>query len=106
MGIVGDVRQYGLDREPADEIYLPLAQAGFGGNLLVRTASDPMSIAISCARRCTRLIRTPQSIEFKLLSRFAATRGVASADRDSLAMFAGLALVITAAGIAGVMAFR
>src|SRR5882724_1890960 len=45
VGVVGDVRQYGLDREPADEIYIPLGQAQFGGNLLVRTAADPMSIA-------------------------------------------------------------
>src|SRR5262249_18324111 len=45
VGIVGDVKQYGLDQEPTDEIYIPLAQNGFANKLLVRTAADPMSIA-------------------------------------------------------------
>src|SRR4029077_21259430 len=45
VGVVSDVKQYGLDREPTDEIYIPLGQNGFANNLLIRTAADPMSIA-------------------------------------------------------------
>ena len=105
MGIVGDVRQYGLDREPADEIYLPLAQAGFGGNLLVRTASDPMSIA-NLMREAVYQADPDTAVDRVQTLEQVRSDAVASPRLTAilLAMFAGLALVITAAGIAGVMA--
>ena len=105
VGIVGDVRQYGLDREPADEIYLPLAQAGFGGNLLVRTASDPMSIA-NLMREAVYQADPDTAVDRVQTLEQVRSDAVASPRLTAilLAMFAGLALVITAAGIAGVMA--
>jgi predicted permease len=105
VGVVGDVRQYGLDREPIDEIYVPLAQSGFGGSLLVRTAADPMSIAnlmreaVYGADPDTAVDRV-QTLEQVRSDAVASPRLTAIL----LAMFAGLALLITAAGIAGVMA--
>lgn len=105
VGVVGDVRQYGLDREPTDEIYVPLAQAGFGGNLLVRTASDPMSIA-NLTREAVYEVDPDTAVDRVQTLEQVRSDAVASPRLTAilLAMFAGLALVITAAGIAGVMA--
>ncbi|MGH9765734.1 MAG: ABC transporter permease, partial [Blastocatellia bacterium] len=45
IGVVGDVRQYGLDRQPTDELYEAEAQNPMVNNLLVRTSGDPASLA-------------------------------------------------------------
>lgn len=105
VGVVGDVRQYGLDREPADEIYAPLAQAGFAGNLLVRTAADPMSIA-KLMREAVYEVDSDTAVDRVQTLEQVRSDAVASPRLTAilLTMFAGLALVITAAGIAGVMA--
>jgi putative ABC transport system permease protein len=105
VGVVGDVRQYGLDREPADEIYIPLAQAQFGGNLLVRTAADPMSVA-KLMREAVYEVDSDTAVDRVQTLEQVRSDAVASPRLTAilLAMFAGLALVITAAGIAGVMA--
>src|SRR5260370_16913576 len=44
-GVIGDAKEYGLARPMADEVYLPVAQAGFAANLVVRTAADPMTVS-------------------------------------------------------------
>lgn len=105
VGVVGDVRQYGLERDPSDEIYVPLTQAGFGGNLLVRTAADPMSIA-RLMREAVYEVDSDTAVDRVQTLEQVRSDAVASPRLTAilLAMFAGLALVITAAGIAGVMA--
>ena len=105
VGIVGDVRQYGLDKDPADEIYIPLAQGGFGGNLLVRTALDPMSIS-KLMRDAVYEVDSDTAVDRVQTLEQVRSDAVASPRLTAilLGMFAGLALVITAAGIAGVMA--
>jgi predicted permease len=105
IGVVADVKQYGLDREPTDEIYIPLAQSGFANNLLVRTAADPMSIA-TLMRDAVYQIDPETAIDRVQTLEHVREDAVASPRLTAilLAMFAALALVITAAGIAGVMA--
>lgn len=105
VGLVGDVRQYGLEREPPDEMYVPLAQAGFAGNLLVRTAVDPMSIA-KLMREAVYEVDADTAVDRVQTLEQVRSDAVASPRLTAilLALFAGLALVITAAGIAGVMA--
>lgn len=105
VGIVGNVKQYGLERESGDELYRPIAQGGGASNLLVRTANDPESL--------TRQIR--QAI-YEVDSETAINKVTTLEDvrNESLAspklitillgMFAALSLIITVAGIAGVMA--
>jgi putative ABC transport system permease protein len=105
IGIVGDVKHYGLDHEPADEIYRPLAQVGFAGFLLARTASDPLGMAEALRQTIHRIdpeiaVDRVQTLEQVRSESVSSPRLTAIL----LAMFAGLALVITAAGIAGVMA--
>ena len=44
VGMVGDVREYGLDRPVGDQIYLPGSPIAYVNNLLVRTGLDPMAL--------------------------------------------------------------
>jgi putative ABC transport system permease protein len=44
VGVLSDVRQYGLDREVTDEVYLPFAQSPGGTSVVIRTATDPGSM--------------------------------------------------------------
>jgi predicted permease len=105
VGVVGDAKQYGLERESSDEIYIPLDQGGFGGNLLVRTTADPMSIA-SLMRESVYSVDSETAVDRVQTLEHVRDDAVASPRLTAilLAMFAGLALVITGAGIAGVMA--
>jgi putative ABC transport system permease protein len=105
VGIVGDVHQYGLDRAASDEIYVPIRQSFGTSNLLVRTAADPTGVL-------QQLRRAIYAVDSELA--IADVRTLEEVRRESLAsprlttlllgLFAALALAITAAGIAGVMA--
>jgi putative ABC transport system permease protein len=105
VGVVGDVRQYGLDREPGLELYRPFAQSPGWGAVLVRTRVEPTAIA-SLLGRAVHELDPEQPID--------RVRTLAEVRRDSVAsprltalllgIFALVALVITAAGIGGVLA--
>jgi predicted permease len=107
VGVVGDVRQYGLAQDIIAQLYIPLTQTpqGFAGQVLVRTAGDPLSFsnvlrttvhAID-ANLPVEEIHTLDDLRSEAL---AAPRLTATL----LAVFAGLALLVTLAGIGGVIA--
>ncbi len=105
VGIVGDVREFGLDRAPISEMYVPVAQVGAVSTLIVRTAADPQAMArrmrevvheVDSQTAITHEMTLEQAREESLVSpRLTATL---------LGLFAGLALLIAAAGIGGIMA--
>ena len=45
IGVAGDVRDQALDKAPADVFYVPFGQYPGGGNLLIRSTSDPRLLA-------------------------------------------------------------
>jgi len=107
VGVAGDVRQYGLAAAPPEEIYVALPQyPTLSGSLLVRTTGGPLTL--------TRLVReTVHSVDpdqpvdrFQTLDQ-ARSNALASPRLTAtlLSLFAALALAVTCAGIAGVMAF-
>ena len=51
VGVVGDVKHYGLDSEPRAELFMPAWQQPLNGMaLIVRTASDPKAFVESIRR--------------------------------------------------------
>src|SRR5262249_26662924 len=53
IGVVGDVRQRGPEREPMAECYMPYSQHAFNGatlSLVIRTAGDPRALSETVRR--------------------------------------------------------
>ncbi|MGE0454954.1 MAG: ADOP family duplicated permease [Vicinamibacteria bacterium] len=107
VGVVGDVRQSRLDREPKDMIYLPFRELpGYTATLFVRAQAEPRALG----EQIRRLIhaRDPQAA-------VAFVRSLEEIRSDALAsprltavllgLFAALALGISATGIGGVIAY-
>jgi putative ABC transport system permease protein len=104
-GIVGDAKEYGLDRPTRDEVYTPVLQNGFGNNLVVRTTADPMSVA-SAVRAALREVDSQLAVDRVQTVEALEQESVASPRVTTilLGLFAALALLISASGIAAVMA--
>ena len=107
VGVVGDVRQYGLETDPAEEVYMPFAQFPLReGSLLVRTTGEPLAMlrriedeihAIDAAQPVAN-VETLEEIRTQSLASPRVTTSL-------LGLFALLALVITGTGLAGLVAF-
>jgi len=107
VGIVGDVRQFGLDRPPVAQVYTPLRQTaqGLGGLAIVRTNGDPASAAATIRDAVWALdpnmpvqnVRTLEDLRDRYLAGPKLTAML-------LTIFAALALLVTTAGITGVVA--
>ncbi len=106
IGVVGDVHELGLETTPPAQIYLPVRQAPGAGNLVVRTAVDPLQIGQQ-AREIVKAI--DPTIPVANITTFEQMRDDTLAPRrltlTLLSIFAGVALVVSLAGIAGVIAF-
>jgi predicted permease len=107
IGVVGDVRQYGLEREALAQVYLPLSQTpvALGGRLLVRTAGDPAAMAAVMRNAVRSLdpnipVENVRTLE-ELRSRYLATPRLTAL---LLGLFAAVALMVCLAGLAGVIA--
>ncbi|MCI0351208.1 MAG: ABC transporter permease [Acidobacteriales bacterium] len=105
IGVVGDVRQYGLNREPSDELYRPVRQTSGAGNLVVRTAVTP-AVMIQQLRQAVYAVDPENAIDQVQTLETVRSESLASPRLTTvlLGLVAALAVLITAAGIAGVMA--
>jgi predicted permease len=105
VGIVADLRQYGVDQQALAQYYTPFLQTpGIGARVLVRTEGDPMALvpALKAAVRAADREVPVEGIETleTLRAGRLASPGLSAA---LLTVFAGLALVITLAGISAVI---
>jgi putative ABC transport system permease protein len=106
VGVVGDVRQFGLERDSIAQAYTPLSQSqGLAGRFLVRTTGDPMSAA-KMIREDVHLVDPNMPVENvrtldDLRERYLATPKLTA---TLLTVFAVLAALVTMAGITGVIA--
>ena len=106
-GVVGTVKQYGLDIDGRMVVYYPQQQAAGGGLYLVaRTSGDPASVASAMTREIHAIdpgvpvfeVRTMQERLHDSLARQRFSMGV-------LGGFAGFALLLAAVGVYGVMSY-
>jgi putative ABC transport system permease protein len=106
VGVVGDIRQYDLDKDPVDTRYIPFAQTGDTmGTVMIKTAGDPKNY-VTQLREAVYAADPEQPItDMKTLDQLrgdtlAATRLTSLL----LGLFAALALAIAATGLSGVTA--
>ncbi len=106
VGVVGDVKYYGLDKDVLDTAYLPMAQEGMmASSLLIKTAGDPMNYAQQ-VREAVYSVDPEQPVNgIQTLNQLRGDSLVQSRLTTLLlALFAGLALAIAATGLSGVVA--
>ncbi len=105
VGVIGDSRNYGLEHEAVDEVYTPVAQTSGGGFLLVRTAAESLSV-VRQLRDAVYGLDAETAIDHVRTLEEARSDALASPRLTALllGLFALLAQVITATGLAGVMA--
>ena len=105
VGIVGDVRQYGLDTPSNIAAYIPQAQdLAFGFSLVARTTADPLNM--EKAARAALLAVDPTLPVFQVRpmeSYLASSLAQRRFTLTLLALFGGLALALAAVGIYGVV---
>ncbi|HEY2932069.1 MAG TPA: ABC transporter permease [Acidobacteriota bacterium] len=107
VGVVGDVRHYGLATDPPIEIYRPAYQSYWPFfSVVVRTTTDPMQLAGSF-RQAIWSVDKNQPVDSvrtmeELLGDSVALR---RASTLLLAIFAGVAVLLAAVGIYGVMSY-
>ncbi len=106
VGVAGDVRDHGLDREAPDQLYRPFLQgAGSPTRVLVRARADPRALS-GQVRDAVHAVDPEQPVE-NFLTLEETRAGTTATRRLSvvlLGLFAALALVITVTGIAAVIA--
>jgi putative ABC transport system permease protein len=105
VGVVGDVREFGLNRAPSPEFFVPQSQGANPSILLVKTAAEPGNIARQIARAVHEVdsqtaVTHLMTLEQARYESMASPRVTASL----LGLFAALALLIAASGIGGIMA--
>jgi putative ABC transport system permease protein len=112
IGIVGNVRQYGLDDKIVPTVYLPLAQPDDMKNpltrrdLVIRTATDPLSIVEQVRRAVAAADRDQAVSDFETMDQYV-SESIASRRLyvTLLTLFAVAAVLLATIGIYGVIAY-
>jgi ABC-type antimicrobial peptide transport system permease subunit len=109
VGVVGSVRQMGLDAAPYPEFYTPVEQDDVGflapQYLVVRTEGDPLALA-AAVRRAIRDVDPDQPVDFRTMSDvFDAQLANRTTQLTLITGLAGLALLLASIGLYGVLSY-
>jgi predicted permease len=107
VGVIRDVKTTGLNAPAPDEIYYPMRQLGQPGMAVVaRTAGDPAALQ-AAIRAAVAEVDKDQPISFfaTLETNIAQSLGAQRIVASLTAIFAGLALVLSAIGLYSVLAY-
>jgi predicted permease len=108
VGVVGDIRQFGLAQPPSPEIYMPYEQHPHWATylrVLVRTTAEPGTLVESVRRKSNEL-SSDVPVTFTTLENSLAEDAAAPRFRTLLlSIFAALAVALAMAGVYGVMTY-
>lgn len=106
VGVIGDVRQYALDKPPADTVYAALDQNPIqNAHLLVRTRNAPLLLAGTITALIHQIDPQQPVTQIGTLDQMrAAQLGTPRVTATLLSLFAAVALFITIVGVSGTLA--
>jgi putative ABC transport system permease protein len=106
VGVVGDVRNDDLGQPPLPQIYLPNTQASAPAmSLAIRTTVDPLTLAVATREQIRSVDRSFVARDIRTMQHLVAEdRGGDPGFVTVLGIFSGLALLLAAVGVYGVVA--
>jgi putative ABC transport system permease protein len=107
VGVVADVRQYGLDRPSSMEAYIAQAQdLSFGYSLAARTTVDPQKLERAARAAFLAVDKTQPVFNVRPMEAYLAeTLAERTFTLTLLAIFGALAMTLAAVGIYGVISY-
>jgi len=110
VGVVADVRNHGLTEAPTPEVFVPVRQQIAGWNnqlfLTIRTQSDPLAMLAAVRRTIAQVDPLQPVYAIRTLDgAFAEAVAQRRAAMLLITIFAGVALVLAAVGIYGLMSY-
>jgi putative ABC transport system permease protein len=107
VGVVGDVRNRGLDTPARPAFYDPITQVPFPQmSVVVKTTGDPHSLIPTITREVTQFDKELPVFSVKTMDEYLASSVAAPRFNTTLlSIFAGVALVLTIIGLYGVMSY-